>query len=68
MFSESSIDVWNVLLEGLDSAHWKRKSQKFSFSGYKQRHRHTKISVNVFKKKTKNSEWEILKSENLEIS
>ena len=27
-----------------------------------------KISVNLCKKKIKNSEWEILKSENLEIS
>ena len=67
MFSESSIDVLNVLLEGLDSARWKRgpkkKAQVDANKGID-----IKISVHLFKKTIKNSEWEILKSENLEIN
>ena len=55
-------------LEGLDSARWKIGNQKNSAQVDTNKDIDIKISVNLFKKKIKNSEWEILKLENLEIS
>lgn len=51
MLSESSIPVYKFLLEEFDSAHWKRKSQKFSLSGDKLRHRHKDIIELIFQEK-----------------